>query len=181
MGLIDAIRSLLGAPKCTKLVRYQARTLEFKSLGAEIAGVKLSLGEFKTEVKKVEEASELAKALDDYQFDVCRLTREFPHDDPERRVHLKIRIAAVGLITSVRVTLVAFQEDPEGQAANLHDVVRGIQDFMRNVASRLAPAALGIKARPEHGPTGVAMETLERAFILAGVSEGDVDRLVLEL
>lgn len=181
MGLIDAIRDLLGQTRCRKVVRYQARTLEFKSLGAEYAGVKFSLGEFKTDVKKVEEASELAKSLDDYQFDVCRLTREIPREDPDRRVHLKIRIATVGLITSVRVTLVAFQANPKGQAANLDGVIRTIQEFMTNVAGKLVPGSLGITAREEHGPTGVRMETLERAFALAGLNEGEVDRLVVGL
>ena len=66
MTLLNSLVSYLRHGKCEKLIEYQKRTFDFKGFSAEI-----SLAEFSTEVKIIDTAGEIAKALDNFQFYIC--------------------------------------------------------------------------------------------------------------
>jgi hypothetical protein len=71
-SLLDSIVKFVNRGKCQKQIKYQGRTFDFSGLTAEISGVKVSLGEFSTEVKNIDSIAETAKALDDFQFNLCK-------------------------------------------------------------------------------------------------------------
>src|SRR5205823_1447844 len=98
-GWVDALRKLLKKSTCLKLVRYQAPAIEFTGLSGEVGGAKFSLAEFGLQSKQIESASEMAKALDDYQYLACQLARELEKQDPEWKVLLKLRSSSILLIT----------------------------------------------------------------------------------
>jgi len=159
MGWIDSLRDLLRG-SCEKLVKYQSRKIEFSGFGAEVGGAKFSLGEFKTETEKIESASEMAKALDDYQYLTCRLARELSRTDPERKVFLKVRSAAMTLIMTARITFEAFKIDPKNQASNLDTLIQRMQHFSDSVVNKATEDTLGLVAMPGHGLTGIRMEPI---------------------
>ncbi len=141
MTLKDALAKFLGRPECEKLIRYDGRMLDLGALGAELGGAKFSLASFKTAVEKLREASEAALAMDDYQYNVCKIAAQYDKGSPERIQYNKWRIAALGYFTSLRMTLAAMQSNPtEELRTELEAVIRDMHDFVRAIAKTAAPS-----------------------------------------
>lgn len=113
--------------KCSKLVSYQSRNLEFNS---DIGGGTFVISKFKIENIKIEEASELAKTLSDYIYTMCELYSEFDKTDVEFKKYFEEQENAIKLLTALRVTLIAFDRDPAGQRKNLDQIIKHLQNFM---------------------------------------------------
>ncbi len=141
MNLKDALAKFLGKPECEKLIRYDGRTLDMGALGAELGGAKFSLASFKTAVEKLREASEAALAMDDYQYNVCKIAAQYDKGSQERTQYNKWRIAALGYFTSLRMTLAAMQSSQsEELRTELDAVIRDMHDFVRAIAKTVAPS-----------------------------------------
>ncbi len=141
MNLKDALAKFLGKPECEKLIRYDGRTLDMGALGAELGGAKFSLASFKTAVEKLREASEAALAMDDYQYNVCKIAAQYDKGSRERTQYNKWRIAALGYFTSLRMTLAAMQSSQsEELRTELDAVIRDMHDFVRAIAKTAAPS-----------------------------------------
>ncbi len=79
----DSIRGFLrGSPDCQQLVWYQGRVFKFHGLGIDFPGLTISLAGIKVGIKKLEHATQVAKNLDMYQFQMCKLTHELERDHP---------------------------------------------------------------------------------------------------
>jgi hypothetical protein len=139
MGLQDGLRDHFGKPHCEKLIHFDGEHIEFGGLGAEYSGAKFSLGDFKAYKEKINDSSELAKALDDYQYNVCQRTRDLPKDVRPR--YIEYQIAAIGVLSALRYTLEAFNKDPEGQRQKLENIVDKMQSFMTAFADEPKPRA----------------------------------------
>ncbi|SRR5215204_1210535 len=106
--------------KCEKLIKYQDRSFEFKGVGIEIPGFKLSFEGFSTEPKVLQNATEAAITLDDLQYLLCqdlskKSLKEILHRDILIR-YAKARISSLFLFSSFRLALAAFEVDREGQS-----------------------------------------------------------------
>jgi hypothetical protein len=142
--LASVIKVLLGSSTCEKLIKYDGRSLEVGALGAGYAGASFSLGSFKTNIEKVREASEAAAAMDDYQYDMCKIASEYDKDDPERRQYNRWRVAALSYFATLRITLAALNTDSSEELKNkLESLVQDMQDFVRAIAKALAPVTGG--------------------------------------
>lgn len=67
MGLLDGIKGIIFRETCVRAINYDKRNLEMK-LNAEAADVKFSLGDSKTEIEKIREASLFSELLNNYQY-----------------------------------------------------------------------------------------------------------------
>ncbi len=127
--------------KCEKLIKYQARVFEFSDLGIEILPFKISLGGFRTYVETIEQAGESAKALDDFQYLLCKdlenKTLKEQLDKETWTSYIKTRFAANALVLGFRQTLEAFKNDPERQAINLDNIIKDIQNLVRSMAGNV--------------------------------------------
>ena len=106
--------------RCEKLIKYQDRSFEFKGVGIEIPGFKLSFEGFSTEPKVLQNATEAAITLDDLQYLLCqdlskKSLKEILHRDILIR-YAKARISSLFLFSSFRLALAAFEVDREGQS-----------------------------------------------------------------
>lgn len=137
MGLVDNLRLTLGGGGCEKLIRYQAQATMAKGGGVQYAGVEFSVASFKRWMSKLVDADALARALDDFQYLICKISREIAKDDPDRRVYRNIRVAAASLVTELRGVLEAFKLDPEGQKGNLESNVVAMRQFNESVVKRI--------------------------------------------
>lgn len=89
MSLLDRLRGLFLREKCERAISYDKKTIEIKSkIG--MPGVPFSLANFKTEVQKIREASEFAEALDDYQYQMCKICKVLAKNDPEWKKYNKL-------------------------------------------------------------------------------------------
>jgi hypothetical protein len=79
MGLLDGIKGMISRETCSRAINYDKRNLEM-NLSTEAAGVKFSLGDFKTEVEKIREASEFSEMLDNYQYQMCMACKSLKKD-----------------------------------------------------------------------------------------------------
>jgi len=181
MGWIDSIRDVFRRATCLKLVKYDGQNIEFKGLEGEVGGAKFSLGEFKVEPQKVRKASEMAIALDDYQFLACKLSRELPKGDPEEKVFWKVRSAAIALVTMARVTFEAFKVDPKNQSDNLDSLVQRMQHFVDGIVKRASQESIGLAPMPGQGLTGISMDPIKYALDFAGINETELDRMIASL
>src|SRR5436309_3395275 len=118
MWFFDQVRQALRGG-CEKLIHYQGRSLEFKGLGAQFAGVIFSMAEFGTHLETIVHSVETARALDDFQYLMCKMAQELDKNDSQRRQLFENRAAAVTILTRFRVTLEAFKTDPVGQQKGL--------------------------------------------------------------
>jgi tetratricopeptide (TPR) repeat protein len=142
MGALNAFFDrIYTRSKCQKLLKYQSRQFEFSDLGIEIPPVKISFGGFRTEVKTIEQAGESAKALDDFQYQLCRdlenKTLKEQLDKGTWTKYIKARFAANALILGFRSTLEAFKSDPTGQRKSLDSIIEDIQRFVKCLSGDL--------------------------------------------
>jgi len=141
LTLLDSLIGYLNRGKCERLIEYHKRTFQFKGFSSELAGAKISLAEFSTEVKTIETAAETVKALDNFQFYICNdpanpIMKEYLTKQDLVR-YAKIRMSAYALILSLQNALEAFKTDPQGQNDNLNKSVEDLQKFVTSVTPEL--------------------------------------------
>lgn len=132
---------LVRAGKCKKMIKYQSRSIEFSGINASIFGSKIVLGQLNTKLRNMNDISEIALALDDFQYNLCNnLT------NPELIKHLgskdlanytKTLLGAHACMLLFRTSLEAFKQDPKGQAANLDKTLDKMQNFVEKVTPEL--------------------------------------------
>ena len=140
MGILNSILDrIYTRSKCEKLIKYQDRVFEFSGLGVEFSPINISLGGFKTEVKTIETAGESAKALDDFQYQLCKdlenKTLQEQLDKTTWTKYIKTRFAANALVLGFRQTLEAFKNDPERQGHNLNKTVNDIRNLVGSLSN----------------------------------------------
>ncbi len=123
------------------MIKYQGRTFEFKGLTAEISDAKISLGEFRAEIRNIDSIAETAKALNDFQFNLCNslsnpvlkenLTKE------DLRTYTKALMGAQACMLQFRNALEVYKQDPKGQRENLDASVKILQSFVQSVTPEL--------------------------------------------
>lgn len=179
MGFLDGIKGVLFRETCVRAINYDRRSLEM-NLTTEAAGVKFSLGDFKTEVEKIREASEFSEMLDNYQYQMCMVCKSLKKDDPEWKKYNTIRIGTLHILTSFQATLIAFKNDPEGQRPRLDEVVGSLQDYLLLTAREVMPNVKYIESE-SYTTKGqvpkIMSSTVSKALNIAGLNEGQVDNL----
>jgi hypothetical protein len=138
LNIPNALREFFKrSPDCQQLILYQGRVFRFVGLGADAPGLTVSLAKIKIGIKKLEHATQVARNLDMYQFQMCRITHELEKQHPLREELIRVRIVGLGFLTSFSNTLSAFNADPKGQRTNLNRAVREMQNFVRHVAKSI--------------------------------------------
>ncbi len=138
MDIQNALREFFRrSPDCQQLILYQGRVFKFAGLGADAPGLTVSLAKIKVGMKKLEHATQVARNLDMYQFQMCKISHELEKHHPLREELIRVRIVGLGFLTSFSNTLSAFNADPKGQRPNLYRAVREMQNFVRDVAKSL--------------------------------------------
>lgn len=109
------------------------------------------------------------KLLDVYQYMICLATQDL--EIPRRERYIKLRIGAIGLITSLHGILVAFASDPDGQKERLDEAVRVMQNFMGRVAQYSLQFLAPSRKRKAKGKRVTVRESLE-PVLRGGRTEG---------
>jgi hypothetical protein len=170
-SFLDSIIKFVNRGKCQKLIKYQGRTFDFKGLTAEISDARISLGEFSTEIKNIDSIAETAKALDDFQFNLCNslsnpvlkenLTKE------DLRTYTKALMGAQACILQFRDALEAYKQDPTGQRDNLDASIKILQTFVGSVTPELN--------------TEQQRKVVSEAFSSIGVDEKEADKVISKI
>ena len=133
MTIVNSVRNFLKLePKCQKLIKYQNRVLEFGSIGIGIEPITISINDIRTEIKNVESASEIAKAIDDFQFYLCNAINS---SSQNKERFSEMRVIAIMLLTSFRITLEAYKINPNDQKFSLQKILDSIYQFNNTVVS----------------------------------------------
>jgi len=128
-SVLEMLKEIFLGPRCKKLINYDRGKIEFTAT-VDAPGTKFSIEDFKYGKERLYSACEAAKTLDDCQFNLCRISREVPRDSPERMKILKIRAAAIMTISSIRLTMIAFKENPKKETKKLDQLI----DDMRRLS-----------------------------------------------
>lgn len=167
MSLLDSLIKYVNRGQCEKLIKYQARTFEFKGITAEVAGSKITFEGMSSEVKNnIESISPTALALDDFHYHMCNdlsnpllkenLTKE------DLRLYTKVLLGAQACILNFRSALDAFKADPKNQEKNLDSSVQLIRKYVDKAT---------IDSMTEEGK-----EAISEAFSSVGIDERQVDK-----
>jgi hypothetical protein len=128
MSFFSGLKSIFDKEKCERTITYDKKTFRMKTkIG--VPGLNFSLDDFKVEPQKFHDFSEFSEALDEYQYQMCKICKGLGKDDKEWRKYNKLRIATLQLLTSMRVTLIAYKNDPESERANLDSIVQRLHSF----------------------------------------------------
>ncbi len=84
--------------------------------------------------------------MDDYQYDMCKIAHECEKNSPDRLLYTKWRIGALGLLTSLRTTLISIKENPSAALEKeLESITKDIRQFVRAIAKAVT-SSVGISA-----------------------------------
>ena len=111
LGVREVMQRVWSRP-CERVVKYHGRTFEFVPVAVQTGTPTISLAGVKTHEEKIEKAGELVILLDTYQYMLCIATRALTKRRQQKYVEL--RIGAIGVLTSLHGTLLAFKADPNG-------------------------------------------------------------------
>lgn len=192
MRLRDRILAALRLDGCKKLIPYTTTSIDLSAVGLNAGPAKFSVGELKITPVQFESATEIAKTLDDYQFDMCKTIAGLDNKDPDKRKYRKWRIGAMSLLSGLRAAVEVFKVDGKDGAKRLDQVNEATQEFMIAVARATAPVPAVPKAarkpvrtgaRPPRATVGVVpasklkdvnFYSVERAFTVPPPPAGPV-------
>ena len=112
------------------MINYDGRVLTIKGLQANLPNFPIQVGEFESKYEKLREASDVAIALDDYQFQMCKICKGLGKDDPEWRKYNELRVSTLQMITNFRLTLVSLSEGPEDKKQELGKIVDKMKEIL---------------------------------------------------
>jgi hypothetical protein len=184
VGLLDKFKTFFRSEKCERAIHYDTRSIRIGNLATEVPPVTFSIGDFNTEIEKIREASEFSELLDNYQYQMCRLSKALGRDDVEWKKYYKIRVGMVNLLTSFQSTLIAFKSDPESQKARLNDIVGRLQDYVLLVNREIFPniSDLQSKSSISKGDAPDLNEAaVSKALRIGDVDESDANQFIDEL
>jgi hypothetical protein len=184
MGLLDRFRPSFSKEKCERSIQYDARTINISSLSIEVPSIKFSLADFRTEVKKIRDASEFSELLDSYQYQMCKICKMFGEDSEEWKKYNKIRLGMINLLTSFQGTLIAFKNDPEGQKDRLNDIVDRLQNYVLLVNREILPNISDLESKTTLSKGDVPevhSKIVSKALEISGVDETEVNQFIEEI
>jgi len=148
--MVSILERLLGRRSCEKLIKYQARTFSFD---ASISSDIIDLSNITTHVEKIEEAGDVTKAWDDYQYGLCKLYRDVRNSDPDYRIYRRKMESALRVFTRLRLALSIVKRDQRrgfkrlDKAMDAVDKLLDIEDELELQNDYLDDAGIGTRVR----------------------------------
>jgi hypothetical protein len=104
LGLKD-IAKFLKRERCERLIRYTGQEIAFTGLGAEIPNAKVNLGTFSNKVKVLVEVPNIAQALDNNQYLLCKQASDPICPEELRTYCLKVRLIQIQAFSQLHALL----------------------------------------------------------------------------
>jgi hypothetical protein len=183
--LFEKIKNFFTREKCERIIKYDGRTFNLEKL--DIPVVPFSIDSIQTEIQKIRDASETAAILDQYQYQMCKICQGLGKEDEEWKKYNKLRIAAIHLITTFRLSLESFKTDPEHNRDRIDDILRRLETI-HEIDKQVLPNLDYIISKTDKGEFVSKGDTLpvnpqkvSQAIHEAEMYEDEVDRLIDEL
>jgi len=177
LGIVDDLRSHFGGTRCERLVSYDSKVINISGVRAGAGGFTLNFGGVSIDTKKIREASGSAQALDNFQYDMCNLSRRLPKGNPRYLRLFDLQAAVICIITSFRMTLESFSRDPEAAGRQLDHIFAKMQelcDFLVDQSVKGYPPP-----EPRFGGVGAGPDPVDAAFDLMGVTRTQIQQALL--
>lgn len=163
------------------MVNYDGKMLTIKALHVNVPNFPLQVGEIISKYEKIREASEIAMALDDYQFQMCKICKGLGKNEAEWRKYNELRVSSLQIITNFRLTLIALSEGAQvmKQADTLVDKMMQALAIDREVIPQASLEKFRLKddiTRDE--VPALDTQTISRAKIVADVNEKDLEQFL---
>ncbi len=122
--IVNGLNILFTREKCERTINYDKRDLKFEGVDAGMPSARFSFGNFESEERKIRDASEYAAALDDYQYQMCKICKSLGKHDKEWRKYNGLRVGTLHLLTTFRFILSAIERNPNSdtEKARLYDI-----------------------------------------------------------
>jgi len=149
-SILDSIGDFIRSRSCEKVVKYTANDIEISGIGTDAGSFKFNVASYKKKVKEVVPASEAASALDDAQYQLCRIAAE-ADDSKTKDAAIRIRMLVIVDITRLRTLLASIVESPTKELKReLREWTRHTNRFYEEIMSWLVKTTVGAE-----GPTKV--------------------------
>ena len=100
----------------------------------------LEMGSLDSVLKIIHQASEIGKALDDYQYLMCLMLQNLDKGTKNYERILMSRAAAITLITTFRMTITASSSDVVHFEEDLRELIAKMKALAKTMERRLAPS-----------------------------------------
>jgi len=185
------VQSVFGRGSCEKLIKYNARKVTFTglSIGA-VKAVTVDLGSVSTEVKVLQKASEIAQTLDNYQYMMCALLKSLDKKDKDYKDFVRMRAAAITLITAFQMTLTASGIDERKFEEQFKELISRMQRLADDIKPDKTPGHVIIesyqhpigarktKVHIREFKSAESMVSVDRAFKYVGVREVELSKFL---
>jgi hypothetical protein len=179
---LSSFVEIFRSEKCQKMVNYDGKTLTIKALQANVPNFPLQVGEIISKYEKIRDASEIAMALDDYQFQMCKICKGLGKNDAEWRKYNELRVSSFQMITNFRLTLIALSEGAQvkkQEADTLVDKMMQVLEIDKEAIPQTSLERVRLKDDvPRDEILTLDTQAISRAKIAADVNEKDLEQFL---
>ena len=136
---INKLRDFFRGEDCKHQIYFNESDVRIGDSKIVIAGMEFQIPSFGTYSQKIRDSSEIAEAIDAYEFSMCEICRVLGRGHKEWEKYIHLRACAFNLILAFRATMIAFKNDPNGQKDNLDKIVKQMQNFSLLMVNQVRP------------------------------------------
>jgi hypothetical protein len=110
MGILSTIATTIKGRDCEMLIKRTQNEITISGANAGIGDLKIDIASFSNKLIEVVKASQLAVALDDWQYLLCKTLPSIQNDDQLKNQCQRIRLMLIVAFSQLRTILIGMQE-----------------------------------------------------------------------
>jgi hypothetical protein len=173
VSLLDFARRLKGND-CQMLVKRTANEITFSGASIGIADAKIDVGSLSNKLIELVQATEVAVAIDNSQYLLCKEVSTMKDDDPSKNDCKKIRLLLVVAFNQLQGILGSLREQPSDELKKeLANWVKYMSELNKQSISYLQPG-------PKYTPKG-GKSKLKRIKKYQKIDDTQLDEAIKEM
>jgi hypothetical protein len=171
--LLDIARRLKGND-CQMLVKRTANEITFSGTSIGTADAKIDIGSFSNKLIELVKATEVAVAIDNSQYLLCREVSTMRDDDVSKNDYKKIRLQLMMAFNQLQGILGAMREQPADELKKeLSDWVKYMNELNKQSIAFLQP---GPKFKAKGGKS-----RLRKVMKYQGIDDNQLEEAIKEI
>ncbi|HSF50730.1 MAG TPA: hypothetical protein VLA74_08235 [Nitrososphaeraceae archaeon] len=174
MGILTKLAEFFGRTSCQMLVKRTANEISISGLGIDIPGSKIDIGSFSNKVIELVKATEVAVALDNSQYLLCKEISNMEDNNPLKDEYKKVRLQLLMAFNQLQGILASMRENsPEELKKELTNWIKYMSDLHKQSISLVGP-------QPKLIPKG-GKSTLRKIMKYQGIDESELKSAIAKM
>jgi hypothetical protein len=179
VSMLSSFLGIFNREKCQKMINYDGRTLNIKALQVNLPNIPIEIGEIQSKYEKIRDATTIAEALDDYQFQMCKICKALGKDDPQWRNYNELRVYTIQMITSFRLNLIAIKEGAQSKTEEVDKIVEKMREVLK-ADEQAIPTATIEQVRPKERVSRAEVQDVNTQGLSEAKKNAELDPQELE-